>query len=170
MGQPSLSTEVCVNTQPSLHSRVRARCPSILLVLPSVSAATTGIWTPSISTYIFGMVCWKRWAGRVVWRGRFPACPAGRFPRQCSQPPVRWLWQGTSRPAKPASVRGPARTASRRPASPPCALHRVKTPARQYPVRHRQDAVLWSNVNTGSRDAGPRQCRPPKERTWPAFP
>ena len=48
---------VCVNTQPSLHSRVRARCPSILPVRPSVSAATTGTWTPSISTYIFGMFC-----------------------------------------------------------------------------------------------------------------
>src|SRR5712691_426106 len=50
MAQPSLSTVVCVNTQPSLHSRVRARCPSILPVRPSVSAATTGTWTPSIST------------------------------------------------------------------------------------------------------------------------
>src|ERR1022692_4271307 len=57
MGQPSLSTVVCVNTAPSLHSRVRARCPSIRPVLPSVSAATTGIWTPSIRTYILGMVC-----------------------------------------------------------------------------------------------------------------
>src|SRR5437016_10810405 len=36
------STVVCVNTQPSLHSRVRARCPSILPARPSVSAATTG--------------------------------------------------------------------------------------------------------------------------------
>ena len=32
MGHPSLSTVVCVNTPPSLHSRVRARCPSILPV------------------------------------------------------------------------------------------------------------------------------------------
>src|ERR1035438_3686258 len=63
---------------PSLHSRVRARCPSILPVRPSVSAATTGTWTPSISTYIFGIFClettgktsclarpiscWSRWA------------------------------------------------------------------------------------------------------------
>src|SRR5256885_2483827 len=57
MGQPSLSTLVCVNTQPSLHSRVRARCPSILPMRPSVSEATTGTWTPSISTYIFGIFC-----------------------------------------------------------------------------------------------------------------
>src|SRR5579863_172918 len=39
MGQPSSSTWVCVNTQPSVHSRVRARSPSILPVRPSVSAA-----------------------------------------------------------------------------------------------------------------------------------
>ena len=99
----------------------------------------------------------------------FLLVPPGDFRANALSRPFDGL-AGTSRPAKPASVRGPARTASRRPASPPCALHRVKTPARQYPVRHRQDAVLWSNVNTGSRDAGPRQCRPPKERTWPAFP
>src|SRR5438876_4926468 len=53
MGHPSLSTVVCVNMAPSLHSRVRACCPSILLALPSVSAGTTGTCTPSISTYIF---------------------------------------------------------------------------------------------------------------------
>src|SRR5437773_10493923 len=59
MGHPSWSTRVCVNTQPSLHSRVRARWPSILPLRPSVSAATTGTWMPSISTYISGIFCFK---------------------------------------------------------------------------------------------------------------
>src|SRR5947207_12336208 len=58
-GHPSWSTRVCVHTQPSLHSRVRARWPSILPLRPSVSAATTGTWMPSISTYISGIFCFK---------------------------------------------------------------------------------------------------------------
>src|SRR5450755_790546 len=170
MGQPSLSTEVCVNTQPSLHSRVRARCPSILLVLPSVFGGHDGdldaihqhihVWNGLLETM-----------GRTSCLARSISCLSRRAISVPMLSAARSMaLAGTSRPAKPASVRGPARTASRRPASPPCALHRVKTPSRQYPVRHRQDAVLWSNVNTGSRVFFLRIRRPPKERTWPAFP
>src|ERR1700693_5533527 len=73
MGRPSSSTVVCVNTQPILHSRVRARCPSIRPARPSVSAAMTGTWTPSISTYITGMFRFET-TGRTSCLARLISC------------------------------------------------------------------------------------------------
>ena len=49
-GRPWSSTLVCVNTQPSLHSRVRAGWPGVLPVRPSVSVFTTNTCVPSIWT------------------------------------------------------------------------------------------------------------------------
>src|ERR1039457_6836137 len=54
MGKPFPSHFVCVNTHPSLTSRVWAGCPSFLPGRPIVSFFTTGIPVPSICTYRIG--------------------------------------------------------------------------------------------------------------------
>src|SRR5438128_5983321 len=50
MAWPSSSQVVCVNTHPSLASRVWAGCPSVLPCRPTVSFFTTGTPVPSTCT------------------------------------------------------------------------------------------------------------------------
>src|SRR5271157_5793515 len=71
---PSFVVHGCLSEHAtSLHSRVRARWPSVLPVRPSVSAGTTGTCTPSISTYISGMFCLET-RGRTNCLARATSC------------------------------------------------------------------------------------------------
>src|SRR5437899_11348545 len=123
-GRPFPSTPLCVNTQPSLASRVRALSPAIFPTRPSVSAVTLGTPVPSISMYSTG-ISGPRTVGSSSCSAR---CLSACSPAAIS-PPMASAWRSTALvvTCNPASASSCSRPCAKLPLLPTSASMR-RTP------------------------------------------
>src|SRR5262249_44650856 len=136
MGQPSGSTVVCRNTQPSLHSRVRAGCPSVLPGRPTRFGGHYGDSYAVHQHIHFPHILLANY-GRDKLFGTTDILVVLLCDLHANGPPRRVRWLLRLRPDRRAiaSARTPERTASHCPPPLPCVLPQVRTLDPRYPIR-----------------------------------
>ena len=163
--KPSLSQAVCVNTHPSLTSRVWAGWPSVLPLRPSVSFFTTGTPVPSICTYRMGIGLTDH-DRQIQLDGALDLSLLARGDIGADGLRRALHRFGRSPPGRPAasSARGRDRRAPPGPPSPACGARRERIPCFRCPVRHRRETGRCDSAGIDTR-AATRSTSPTAVRT-----